>query len=47
MRPIEQEVLIDIIQEVKQLRPINTELYNSLMYLLTGRLEEIKQTKNE
>ena len=45
MRNVEQEILINIIQEVKNLRPINTDLYNSLMYIITGRISEIKEDK--
>lgn len=45
MRDAEHEILIGIIQEVKNLRPINTDLYNSLMYMLTGRISEIKNSK--
>lgn len=42
MRNQEEEILVDIIQEVKKLRAINTDLYNSLMYMITGRISEIK-----
>jgi hypothetical protein len=45
MRSSEHEILIDIIQEVKNLRPVNTDLYNSLMYIITGRISEIKDNK--
>lgn len=45
MRSSEHEILIDIIQKVKNLRPVNTDLYNSLMYILTGRISEIKENK--